>query len=424
MWRRRAGLLCLALSPVLLLAATAADPLGDGEWYTLVGANPSRAILHTVLLHWAWVLLVPGIWALLSPIRDGRGKVLTRIVWVAATFGLATFAGLVLTDVTGVAVAETADAAANVRMDEQVGSYPWLTWAWQLPGTIGWAVSLVLPGIAASRGRVLGWWYAAAAGAGGVLYFLFAIEPGLSLLGPAVMMVANLVAVIRLWSAEVPDAAPDPFRQRIGIACLAAAPVALGVGAATMPGGPTHIAAFSSSPGLAQASAFFLHLSWLLFIPGVLAVLRRVPRGRFAFTAGAVALLGLLNFNGLMVGDYIALAAEQTLTPAQQEAATAATESYTLFPLAVAMPAMLLSLLGLILVPIAAARAGLVRWPVPVVTGVGVVAFLMLTTGRVTGLVAPVILLVGYGLLARALNRPPAPAHSVSAATPAFGSAS
>ena len=63
---------------------------------------------------------------------------------------------------------------------------------------------------------------------------------------------------------------------------------------------------------------------------------------------------------------------------------------------------MALSVLGLILVPVAAARAGLVRWYVPVLTGLGMVAFLVVPLGRVSGLVAPAFLLVGFGLLARA----------------------
>jgi len=397
--RRRAGLVCLAAAPVLLLLATAADPgLGDGVWAEAVAADPDLAVLHTVLLHWAYVLFVPGFLALLSPIRT-RGRVLGVIAWVATLVGLVTFAGLVLTDVTAVAVASTVDDATYASFDARVSSYTWMSVGWQLPGLVGWVLAFVLTPIAAVRARVTGWWYAVAGLAGFGLYFLFAIEPlPLSLAGPAVLTVANLVAAVRLWNRPEPTEPAPAWKEKVGAACLLAAPVALAIGAVTMPGTATRVDPFSSDPALAQASAFFLHLSWLLFVPGVVAVTRRL--GTFGFVAGGIAVVGLLNWNGLMIGDYLGLAVQQTLDPATQETVTALADGYTSFGLAVAVPAMIGALLGLILVPVAAAVGGLVRWYVPVVTGVGVVAFLVLTTGRVTGLVAPVLLLAGYGLLA------------------------
>ncbi|GIF62187.1 hypothetical protein Ais01nite_02220 [Asanoa ishikariensis] len=404
--RRRAGLLCLAVAPVLLLVATAVDPaLGEGAWETHVGADPEGAVWHTVLLHWAYVLFVPGFLSLLGPIH-ARGRVLGAIAWVATLVGLVTFAGLVLTDVTAIAVAETVEPATFTAFEERVSTYTWMSAGWQLPGLVGWFVAFALTPVAAARAKVIGWWPAGAALAGFALYFLFAIEPvPLSLAGPAVLTAANIVIVAKAWGT-VGGGAESTWKQKVGEACLVAAPVALAVGVATMPGTATRIDPFSTDPQLAQASAFFLHLSWLLFIPGMLAVVRRITgRGRvFAFVAGGIAVVGLLHWNGLMIGDYLALGVQQTLDPAQQAMVTTRTDGYAMFGLAVAIPGMAGALLGLILVPVAASRAGLVRWYVPVITGVGVVAFLMLTTGRVTGLVAPVLLLIGYGLVARALR--------------------
>ena len=142
----------------------------------------------------------------------------------------------------------------------------------------------------------------------------------------------------------------------------------------------------------------------MLFIPGILALLPRIGSA-FGFVAGGLAVLGLLHFSGLMIGDYLALAVEQALPSSTQDTVNALTGSYTLFAAAVALPGMVAALLGLILVPVAAARAGLVRWHVPVLTGLGVVAFLAMPLGRVSGMVAPLILLAGYGLLAVALRK-------------------
>ncbi|GAA4445921.1 hypothetical protein GCM10023170_025410 [Phytohabitans houttuyneae] len=419
--RRRAGLACLVAAPILLTAATAVDPaLGDVDFAEAIAADPSAARLHTLLLHWCWVLFVPGLLALLAPIRR-RGRVLATIAWPAAALGLATFAGLTLSDYFGLAVLDVADVAAFERVEEQVAQYGWLAAGWQVPGLLGWAAALLLTPLAAARAGQVGWWYPATAVPGFALYLLFAIEePPLSLAGPVLLTAANAVLAARLWSRPQAEAGEEgfaAFRRTVGVVCLIGAPLALAAGMATLPGGAFHIAGgFAADPGAAQASAFFLHLAWLLFIPAVVEVTGRLTgRGwRLGQAAGALALIGLLHFNGLMIGDYAGLATEQVLDPVRAEAVTARLGEYASLSLGVALPGMAGALLGLILVPVAAARAGLVRWPVPVLAGVGVAAFLALTVGRVPGLVAPLLLLAAYGLLARAL--------ATGARTPAAGS--
>lgn len=66
-------------------------------------------------------------------------------------------------------------------------------------------------------------------------------------------------------------------------------------------------------------------------------------------------------------------------------------------------------------VPLGAAADGLVRWWVPVLTGLGVVAFLAVGAGPLP-VFSPVLLLAGYGLLARAL--PPRPLDRVPSPAP------
>ncbi|MFC0534064.1 hypothetical protein [Phytohabitans kaempferiae] len=416
--RRRAGLICLVAAPILLTAATAVDPaLGDVEFAPAIAADPAAARLHTLLLHWSWVLYVPGLLALLAPVRR-RGRVLATIAWPAAVLGLATFAGLTLSDYFGLAVLEVTDEATFAAVEDQVGGYGWLAAGWQIPGMLGWALALLVTPFAAARAGHAGWWYPAAAVPGFVLYLLFAIEePPLSLAGPVLLVVAHAVLAVRLWSPAAGDdtgaeqAGFAAFRRTLGVCCLVGAPLALAAGMATLPGGAFHIATdMAGDPAAAQASAFFLHLAWLLFVPGIIELTGRLTgRGwRLAQVAGGVAVLGLLHFNGLMLGDYAGIAAEQVLDPARAEAVAARVGEYASLSLGVVLPGMLCALLGLILVPVAAARGGLVRWPVPVVAGLGVVAFFALTVGRVPGLVAPALLLVAYGLLARAVAAPAA----------------
>jgi hypothetical protein len=77
----------------------------------------------------------------------------------------------------------------------------------------------------------------------------------------------------------------------------------------------------------------------------------------------------------------------------------------TLFTFGWAVPGMVFSLLGLIAVAIGAAKDGLTRWWVAALVVAGFVAFLGLGLGWL-GVVGPVLLLAGFGLLARDLRRP------------------
>ncbi|MEV0609282.1 hypothetical protein AB0I61_23200 [Polymorphospora rubra] len=408
--RQRAGLICLGTAPLLLAAATAVDPaLGDVGYYDAIRADPGAAGLHSLLLHWAWLLYVPGLLALLGPVGR-RGAAAAAVAWTAIMFGLTVFAALVVTDFFAIALADAVDQAAFAAHEREAGTYGWFTAGWQLPGMVGWFVAMLLTPYVAAYGRAVGWWYPLVATAGFGLYLLFAIEsPLLGITGPVVLTVANILAATRLWhvTPAPEDGGGHPvFRRTVGVACLVAAPVALAVGMATMPGGAFEIApSLASDPGGAQASAFFLHLSWLLFVPGVLTVTGRLTgRGRvFGLVAGGIAGLGLLNWQGLMVSDYLVLAAEATLGTERAAVINEAAGGSPLLALGVLLPGMAGGLLGLVLVPVAAAVGRLVRWYVPVLAGLGVVAFFVLTTGRVTGLVSPVLLLVAYALLARAV---------------------
>lgn len=408
---RRAGLLCLASASVLLLVATGVDPaLGDADFAAAIAADPGAARLHSVLLHWSWVLFVPGLLSLLAPIRR-RGRVLATVAWPITALGLATFAGLTLSDFFGLAVIDASDVATFERLEDHVGGFAWLAAGWQTPGFVGWLLSMLLVPLAAARAGLVGRWYPAGAIAGFLLYFLFAVESvPLSLTGPAVLTVTNVALAVRRWNdAPLPgeDGGFVAFRRAFGRWCLIGAPVALAVGFATMPGSAFALDDLSSHPALAEASAFFLHLGWLLFIPGVIEVAAvATGRGRrFRYVAVAVALLGLVHWNGLMIGDYASLGAEQLLTTAQVDEVNRVLESDTALVLGIQLPGMLGTLVGLILVPAAAARAGLVRRSAPVLAGLGVLAFFLLTIGRVPALAAPALWLVAYGLLARGMAR-------------------
>ena len=65
---------------------------------------------------------------------------------------------------------------------------------------------------------------------------------------------------------------------------------------------------------------------------------------------------------------------------------------------------MVLTFLGLLLVTLAAAYERVVSWWVPALTAAGLAGFFLLGLGPI-GVVGPLLLLAGFGLAARGINR-------------------
>lgn len=449
------GAACLVTAPVLLAVATGVDPaLGLTEGYGIYRQHPDGVLAHSILLHWAWVLFVPGLLALLAPVRR-RGAVLARIAWIAVILGLTTFSALMANDFVLLALEQTLPDAQVAAVDERFQSLAVTIAGWQWPGLIGWGLALVLTPIAAARGRVISWWIAGAALLGTALYFAFAISPvPLCLLGPLVMTGAYGTAAARLLrpatpapgsiaaepalrspagSMAEPDlrspgglaAEPDTFgafRRRFGLFSLYAAPLTFAAGMATVPDHTGDMADSLASPVQTQISALLLHLGWLLFIPAVLLLAsarpgRRTRAGTFTRVAAAITVLALINFSGLMVGDSADLAAHQVLDEATATRVNDALGGYAAFTFGWALPGMVFSLLGLIAVAAGAAASRTVRWPAAALVAAGIVAFLFLGLGPI-GVTGPLLLLAGCALMAHDLNRPaalPVPAPAVPA---------
>ncbi|GGM60375.1 hypothetical protein ACFFX1_04840 [Dactylosporangium sucinum] len=403
----------LIIAPIVLGVATAVDPaLGStGEFYGIYREHPGAIEAHSVLLHWAWILFVPGFVALLDPIRR-RGAVLARIAWIATVLGLVTFSALMASDLFVLALEQTFADNETVqkvnRTFESLGAWP--TAGWQIPGVVGWMIALIVTPIAAARARVISWWTAGAALVGTALYLQFAASPmPWSLAGPVVLTGAYGFAFRSVGSFTPAADEPDTFgafRHAFGRVCMVLAPVSFAVGLATVPGFEPDPAQLVQHPVQSQASAFFLHLGWLLFIPAVLTLMR--GGGRFARIAGVVTVLALANFSGLMVGDYLDLAARMVLTPEQAQQVSDAMGTYNGFAFSWVLFGMFGTLLGLILVATATTVDGRSRWWVPALVGAGVVAFLVLGVGPLS-LLSPVLLLAGFGLLARGLGSSAAP---------------
>ena len=413
MWRKAAAV-SLVTAPILLAVATAVDPaLGDDQGYGIYRQHPGATQWHSLLLHWAWVLFVPGLLGLLAPVRR-RGAVLARVAWCAVLLGLATFSALMAFDFFLLALEQTLPDAQVAAVDTHFQELLLTVAGWQWPGLLGWALSLLLVPIAAARARVITWWTAGAALAGMVLYLAFAISPvPVNLLGPVVLIGAYASAAWQLLRPRPAAAEPDTFgafRRRFGSLCCYAAPVVLGAGVVSAPAG-----SFAAHPMQTQVSALLLHYGWLLFVPAVLTVAAR--GGRFTRIATGVTVLALLNFSALMVGDAADLAARQVLDDATADRVGEAFGG-PMLTFGWVLPGMVFSLLGLMAVAVGAAVDRLTRWWVAALMVAGVAAFLVVPVG-VAGLAGPVLLLAAFGLLDRDLRRPVDAAEAPAPVVPA-----
>jgi hypothetical protein len=408
MWRRAAAV-CLVTAPIALAVATGVDPaLGDNQGYGVYRQHPGATQLHSLLLHWAWLLFVPGLLALLAPIRR-RGAVLARVAWIAVIVGLVSFSALMAFDFVLLALEQNLPDAQVEAVDERFLGLTWTVAGWQWPGLIGWALSLVLTPIAAARARVISWWVAGAALAGMALYLAFAIsEVPLCLLGPVVLIGAYGAAgwqLLRRHGAATREDEPDSFgafRRRVGQISMYAAPLAFLAGMATVPDSSGDPAESLAAPTQTQVSAFFLHLTWVLFVPAVLYAASRA--GRFTRVAAGLAVLGLINFSALMLGDSADLAARQVLDAATADRVFETFESLPLFAFGWALPGMVLGLLGLLAVTIGAAKDGLTRWWVAAIVVAGFAGFFVLGLGW-TRVIGPALVVAGFALMERDLRR-------------------
>ena len=280
-----------------------------------------------------------------------------RVAWVAVVIGLVTFSALMAFDFFLLALEQTLPDAQAQAVDEAFQQLTWTVAGLAVARPGGWALALLLTPIAAARARVISWWTAGAALAG----------------PPAVPGVRDLAAAV------VPDRAGDhgrgvrggrmaagprrPGRRRrsgqlrglpprAGRICLIAAPLLFAAGMATV------TADTVAHPVRTQVSAFLLHLGWVLFVPAVLHVAARA--GRFTQVAAGVTVLALINFSALMMGDSADLAARQVLDAATADRVGDTFGGLPLFAFGWMLPGMVLSLLGLVVVPIGAAvdRAG------------------------------------------------------------------
>lgn len=189
-FRRVAAGASLVLAPLCLLLGMAADPSEPGVEDPLVYAhNPGAVGVSATLLHYAWILWVPGVIGLVHLVRR-KGVVLAHIAGVIAVLGLINFSALMISDFFDIVAYQMlpADQAEKLMQD---AAQPAMIAAWQLPGMIGSFLGLVLVAVAYARAGRAGWWFPAGVLAG-IVVWLFGASAWnlvLGLGGPVILLV-------------------------------------------------------------------------------------------------------------------------------------------------------------------------------------------------------------------------------------------
>ncbi|TLP56345.1 MULTISPECIES: hypothetical protein [Microbispora] len=189
-FRRVAAGASLVLAPLCLLLGMAADPSEPGVEDPLVYAhNPGAVGVSATLLHYAWILWVPGVIGLVHLVRR-KGVVLAHIAGVIAVLGLINFSALMISDFFDIVAYQMlpADQAEKLMQD---AAQPAMIAAWQMPGMIGSFLGLVLVAVAYARAGRAGWWFPAGVLAG-IIVWLFGASAWnlvLGLGGPVILLV-------------------------------------------------------------------------------------------------------------------------------------------------------------------------------------------------------------------------------------------
>ncbi|GGS92717.1 hypothetical protein GCM10010156_58720 [Planobispora rosea] len=211
-FRRRAAGVSLVLAPLCLLLGMIVDPLTAGADETLGYAqNPVATGISATLLHYAWVLWVPGVIGLVHLVR-GKGVVLANVAGAVTVLGLINFSSLMIADFFDIVLyRRLPEEQATTILQE--AAQPAMVIAWQVPGMIGSLSGLIAVAVAYARAGHAGWWFPAGVPVGMVVW-IAGTRAGIPLLaytGPAILLlVFGIVgtAMIRMTDEQWRPARP------------------------------------------------------------------------------------------------------------------------------------------------------------------------------------------------------------------------
>jgi hypothetical protein len=198
--------------------------------------------------------------------------------------------------------------------------------------------------------------------------------------------------------------------RRYGSAgCLILSPILLTLGLVTIPGTSSeHFDNFVGNEGLAQVSAVLLHWAWVILIPGIIGLIP-IMRGKgllLGNLAGAMAVLGLINWSAFLLIDFFDLALLAELDRETAERVEGSLDALSGAAFGILAPGALMTGLGVPLVFVALALSRRVSWLCPALVIIGIGLFMALSTGPL--LVRPlggIVLLAAFAQAAAGLLR-------------------
>ena len=156
--------------------------------------------------------------------------------------------------------------------------------------------------------------------------------------------------------------------------------------------------ALAANASQAELSATLLHFGFVLLLPAALGLMHLARRAtpKLAHIGGLLAVLGLTTLPGLLVTDFYDLALAQALPRAESvEIADAAQGGWAAALMGISgfMP----TFFGMVVLSIAAVRAGVAKAWMPVVLTLGWLAPFVTGTGLVPAVIGASLLLVALG---------------------------
>ncbi|WP_371780707.1 hypothetical protein [Streptosporangium subroseum] len=219
--RRSTAGICLLAAPLVYVAGLVADPAirQGGDTVGVYGRYPEQVSVSASLLHWSWVLLIPGIIGMIHLIQH-RGVLFGHIAGGLALLGVVNFSGLMLGDFFYSRLERALPPAEGARLADEALADAGARLGFQIPGFAG-LLGLFLLGLALAHARHAPWWspFAMLAGILGAPIFPIGTSVGglLYLAGSGVIGLRLLRMTDAEWSGEavVQETADKPVGENL-----------------------------------------------------------------------------------------------------------------------------------------------------------------------------------------------------------------
>ncbi|MFI6705595.1 hypothetical protein ACIBF7_04125 [Nonomuraea sp. NPDC050478] len=158
-FRRLAAGACLIAAPVLYVAGVVLDPAlrqGGGDTAGVYGRQLEEVSISAAVLHWSWVLLIPGIIGMIHLVRH-RAVLLGHVTGGIALLGVVNFSALMLGDYFYARLERSLPPAEGAALADQAFADPGLVFGFQIPGFAG-ILGLFALGLVLAYCRKAPWW--------------------------------------------------------------------------------------------------------------------------------------------------------------------------------------------------------------------------------------------------------------------------